>query len=271
MSINYRAVVIGCGKIGALWGLDPARTQPASWAGALQAHAKVDVVGLVDRDSQTLAKATEAYGVEGYSDARDAVEKLKPDVVIIATPPDSHEELLALMLELTVPFIVCEKPLTTTVESAERMVKAAVGHKVLVNHQRRFFPLYKAAQKRIADGELGEIVKATGHYSKGLLNNGSHLIDIVFYMVPQKKMPLEFVVHDDSEEIHDLILEGTKGTLKITHLGYRFEWPGGAEEDVRSMLEPSVSHIVECLDGTAMPLCTPEDGLKVIRALSVYQ
>lgn len=261
-------MVIGCGNIGALWGLDPARTQPASWAGAIRANSRMELVGLVDTNAEVLAKAAEAYGAQGFADAQEAVAALNPDVVVIATPPESHEALLSTMIACRVPFIVCEKPMTTTVESAQRMVEMTEGRQVLLNHQRRFFPLYKAARRRIAAGELGDITKVVGHYSKGLLNNGSHLVDMVFYLVPEKESLLELVVHDDSEEIHDLIVEGTKGTLVITNLGYRFEWPGGVEEDVRSMLEPSVAHIVECLDGTAMPLCTPGDGLKVVRAIS---
>jgi predicted dehydrogenase len=233
------------------------------------ANARTELVGLVEQNSELLEKVGTHYGVPPYTDLTEALRAQKPDICIIATPPSTHEQILKVALEHQVPAIVCEKPVSVDAAGAGRMIEMAQKAEaiVLLNHQRRFFPLYKEARMRIAAGELGKIVKATGHYSKGLLNNGSHLIDIVFYLLRERHTSLELIAHDDSEEIHDLTLEGSKGVLTITHYGYEFKWPGETKVDKRSMLEPTIAHIVECLDGTATPLCTLEDGLKTLRVI----
>jgi hypothetical protein len=48
-----------------------------------------------------------------------------------------------------------------------------------VNYMRRFEPGAASLKKRIESGEFGSIFKGVAWYSKGIMNNGSHFIDLL--------------------------------------------------------------------------------------------
>ncbi len=308
MDKKYRAVVIGCGKVGALWGMDAARVQPASHAAACLTNSQVILAGLVDSNDAAREKAGVFFKTPTWGDAEAALEECKPDIVVIATPPHTHEELLVLLLARNVPAVICEKPLSGSVTSARRMYEQGRTSKsiVIINHQRRFFPLYIAAQSRIARGGLGVISKARGDYSKGLFNNGSHMVDALCFLLGTECQwvrgrqgigqnidgtlgwggaVVELRSHENNTEIHNMLLTGSAGALKIDEYGYKFTWAkvtsAGREEldwehaqveyDKRSMLADVLTHAVECLDGAASPRSTLADGLKAVEILDALQ
>ncbi len=316
MTKVYKGVVIGCGKVGATFEMDSGLLKPASHAAALKANPRTELVGLVDPDDAQLKRATDYYGAKGYKDAREAIVDLKPDIVTVSTPPGTHEEYVLLCIELGVPLIVCEKPVADTLEAAERMIAAAKGSKsvVLVNHQRRFFSLYKEARERIAAGEFGRIQQVSAYYSNGFFNNGTHAIDAIRFLLGDdaawaigvenplnttapfgtnidalvgftKGAVLALQSFDNAHfSPHEIRIMGEKGALLIPHHGFVFEYVpvregvtfAGMKEldwdaaDVkterRSMLEGTIAHAVECLEGGA-PQSTLEDGYKTMQVL----
>ena len=63
---------------------------------------------------------------------------------------------------------------------AESMIDACDhnGVKLVVGHQRRFEAIYTEAQKLIADGIVGQPITVTRRVGSGLLNWGTHVIDL---------------------------------------------------------------------------------------------
>lgn len=255
MAHRYRGVVVGCGKVGATFEMDSGLVKPASHAAALQANAATELVALVDLDATALKRAGDYYQVPTYADVRQCLKELAPDIVIIATPPKTHEEYLTLALERNTPVIVCEKPVSDNLESARRMVNSAKGARsiVVVNHQRRFFPLFKKVRDRIASGELGRIQQVSAYYSNGLYNNGTHTVDALYFLLDdtaawavgvenslnktapfgtnidgmlgfQRGTVVTLQSLDNSAYgAHDFVLYGTKGALTIRQYGFRLE------------------------------------------------
>jgi rRNA maturation RNase YbeY len=91
---------------------------------------------------------------------RTSLEELvvaqRPEVVIVATPPDSHAELCLAALEHGC-HVVCEKPFVETLAEADRVLAAAdaAGLRVAVNHEFREKPIFKALKEGIDSGDLG--------------------------------------------------------------------------------------------------------------------
>lgn len=317
MHKKYTAVVLGCGKVGATFEMDSGLIKPASHAAAFVANPRTELIALVDADSAALKRAGDYYKVETYTDARACLEKLKPDIVVIATPPATHEALLKLALELKVPVIICEKPVSDDLESAQRMVISAKDSSsiVIVNYQRRFLPLFREARDNIRSGALGRIQQVTAYYSNGLLNNGGHTVDALNFLLDDTAVWAIGVenklnttapfgtnidgligfsngavvalqsLDNDSYGAHDFQILGTQGALIIRQYGCRFDWLtprdgvtftgvkeldwGQATTTVerRSMLEATIAHAVERLDGTAQPESTLEDGYRTMQVL----
>ena len=78
-----------------------------------------------------------------------------------------------------------EKPIATSLEEARAMVDccAQKGLPVLVNYSRRFVKEFQALHDRIKRGEFGAYVTGSGYYGKGIVHNGSHMIDLVRFLV----------------------------------------------------------------------------------------
>ncbi|MEK7602531.1 MAG: Gfo/Idh/MocA family oxidoreductase [Patescibacteria group bacterium] len=286
---TYRGVVIGCGKVGATFEMDTGLVRPASHAAALVAHPQTELVALVDPMPEALERAGGYYKVPTYTDAETCFTAMKPDIVIIATPPPTHEAMLALAFAHNIPAVICEKPVADTRVEAERMIDATAKAStlVIVNHQRRFFPLFIDAKERIAKGELGRVQQITAYYTNGLTNNGTHTLDAIAYLIAdhatwvvgvrnEKNTTAPFSTNidglvgyaggavaaiqsldNDSYGVHDFRIYGTEGVLTIGQYGYAFSRTPVAEGiTFAGVKEPDWEHSVNELDKRSMLLGT---------------
>ncbi|NLU79198.1 Gfo/Idh/MocA family oxidoreductase [Micromonospora sp. HNM0581] len=82
----------------------------------------------------------------------------QPDVeaVYVATPTDSHPDLVAAVAKAGLP-VLCEKPLAATVTDARRLVAAAGGTLAGTAFDQRFHPAHRLVAERVAGGDLGTV------------------------------------------------------------------------------------------------------------------
>ena len=105
-------------------------------------------------------KAAEVAGRVGarvVGDPKEAISDPEVDAVLIASPGAAHEAQVNACLEAGVP-VLCEKPLTTDIASAYRIVQreASLGRSLVqFGFMRRFDAEYVALKKLITDGGLG--------------------------------------------------------------------------------------------------------------------
>lgn len=106
------------------------------------------------------AKAEEVAARIGARVVADPIEAIKDpevDAVLLATPGNTHAEQVNACLDAGKP-VLCEKPLTTDVDSAYAIVakEAALGKQLIqVGFMRRFDVEYAALRELIVDGGLG--------------------------------------------------------------------------------------------------------------------
>jgi myo-inositol 2-dehydrogenase/D-chiro-inositol 1-dehydrogenase len=97
-------------------------------------------------------------GCRAIGDPLDAIADPDVDAVVLATPGPTHEKQLLACLDHGKP-VLCEKPLTTDVESALAVVKreAELGKRLIqVGFMRRFDDEYMALKAMLDEGELGQ-------------------------------------------------------------------------------------------------------------------
>ncbi|AFM15135.1 putative dehydrogenase [Mycolicibacterium chubuense NBB4] len=101
-----------------------------------------------------------AAGIDGcraVSDPLDAIADAGVDAVVLATPGPTHEKQLLACLEHRKP-VLCEKPLTTDVDTSLEVVRreAELGIRLIqVGFMRRFDDEYAGLKALIDSGELG--------------------------------------------------------------------------------------------------------------------
>ncbi len=97
-------------------------------------------------------------GARVANDPFDAIAADDVDAVLLATPGPTHEKQLLACLEHRMP-VLCEKPLTTEVETSLEVVRRESELEkplIQVGFMRRFDPEYERLKASIDGGELGQ-------------------------------------------------------------------------------------------------------------------
>ena len=90
------------------------------------------------------------------------------DVVVVATPNDSHFEIARAFLESGIS-VVCEKPLTRDSATAAELVRLAAdnGAILAVPHCYSAYAMVRHAARMVRDGQLGAITFADVEHASG--------------------------------------------------------------------------------------------------------
>lgn len=185
---SLSVLIVGCGNIAGRF--DEGRSPgdlPYTHAGAYISDGRFNITACIDPDNSRRADFMEAWGVPaGF---RSIDEALCPDsqfdVISICSPTTYHEHDLEIALHLNPKLIFCEKPVTTSLAETERLVaKCGNAHILLaVNYTRRWDPNILKLRTDMLAGKWGQLRSVTGLYNKGILNNGSHMLDLLHLLV----------------------------------------------------------------------------------------
>ncbi len=116
------------------------------------------LAAVVDPDAAA-EQAARAHGARYCRGVDELLSGAPIDGAIVASPTGLHEEVGLRCIDAGVPALI-EKPIGATVESAERLNRAAeqAGVALLVGHHRRYNPAAAAAKRLLDDGVLGRLV-----------------------------------------------------------------------------------------------------------------
>lgn len=119
----------------------------------------VELAAICDLSAATAQAAVERYGIPAcFTDHRAMLEKVRPDVVHITTPPTSHFGLAMDALAAGAHVIV-EKPATSTFEELEALIRRAeeAGRHLVEDYNYLFNDAPLEILRRIESGELGAV------------------------------------------------------------------------------------------------------------------
>ena len=194
----YRAVVIGAGDIGS--GADgPDSSEFLTHAHGIAENPSLELRALVDTDGERAEAEAGRWNTNAYTDIEQMFAIEKPDIVVIATPDDTHTQMLEHVLTKDIKLVVLEKPVATNDAEAERLSKLQPGIPVVVNFRRRFDPIVIGLADALRRGEHGHILSAHGTYVRGILHNGSHMLDLARLLFGE----IRSAAPDSSSVIHD--------------------------------------------------------------------
>lgn len=193
---KYNVIIIGAGNIGAFFDT-PGSERVLTHAHAFKAHEGFNLVGFIDLNKVKALQAAELWECKAFENTDEAFTNQKIDVVCIAVPDESHYSVLKEISNFPILVVFAEKPLTKTVNEAKEIIQIYQDKNidVVVNYSRRFVPEFEKIKKNIERGIYGEYVTGTGYYGKGIIHNGSHLIDLLRYFIGEIKtiMPISSI------------------------------------------------------------------------------
>ena len=147
-------------------------------------HIKRGLIAAVSaRQRDKLEDFADKYDVDKrYTDYREMLEKEKPDLVQVSTPPDSRLEILLAAEEAGVPAMIIEKPLAIHGEDYLAIREFAAGKpriKVAINHQLQFHPRRQHLQRLVLDGAIGELRFIEASSGMNLAYQGTHSLQAI--------------------------------------------------------------------------------------------
>jgi UDP-N-acetyl-2-amino-2-deoxyglucuronate dehydrogenase len=215
--------IIGCGKI--------ARSHALGY----KSIPRVNIVAGSDINPESGRSFSEEFNVKHmYRDYRDMLQKENLDLVSVCTWPRSHCEITVFAAENGVKGILCEKPLAVNLEEADRMISICNknGVTLATAHHHRFDPQSVMAKDLLDKGEIGQPLLFWGHCRWDLMNNGSHVIDLIDFFnndesvewvigqIDRRKKRFGFANHPDMP-VEDMALgyakykNGLKATIEV--------------------------------------------------------
>jgi predicted dehydrogenase len=172
-------VVVGLGRIGAGY-RERTSSPPRTHVSAILATPGLDLRAVVDPDCRARAAAVERFPRLASARQASTLAELPAgvaEIITLATPSGEREKAVNDAMVLKPRLLFAEKPLADSLAAAQRIVERlhAAELPLRVNFHRRFDPGHDR-MRRIFEGRPRAIQV---RYTKGLLNYGSHIIDLL--------------------------------------------------------------------------------------------
>jgi UDP-N-acetyl-2-amino-2-deoxyglucuronate dehydrogenase len=126
---------------------------------------RAKLLAIADIDEARLQKAADQYSIPfAAGDYCSLLDRNDIDVITVCTPPVLHERVVVDALEAG-KFVICEKPLAHTLESADRIIAVAKKNqgKLSTVYQFRYLPEIQRALWLRDHGHLGSLLYGRFH------------------------------------------------------------------------------------------------------------
>jgi predicted dehydrogenase len=245
----FSSVVIGLGAIGQGYDYDHEGSDLIlTHAAGLFHHPGYDLIAGVDPNPMQRDRFEKKYCRPCYKNLDTLFSDHRPEVISLAVPTHLHFPIFKEVMAYSPCAVLCEKPIATNTSEAREMVALAESKScaLLVNYLRRFDPGAMEMNKILKDEVIGSLYKINAWYSKGLVNNGSHYLDLLLFLlgeVAQVKImdrgrlwaesdpepdlliqigeiPVYFLaLREECYSFGEIIFWGTKGMVRYTERG----------------------------------------------------
>lgn len=146
---GFKVIIIGIGGIG------------EAWVSVIKNFKGWHISGLVGHRKTRVRKIAQKHGIpldNIFIDYRTAIRKLDAEAVLIATPTETHKELILESLHAGL-HVLCEKPLATTMIEAKELLKESkkFNLKLMINQNYRWWWFIQSIKKYLDKGMIGKI------------------------------------------------------------------------------------------------------------------
>ena len=180
---KFSAAIIGCGNIGYFQGHKKNRKGALNHFKAIKNSKDFELKAITEIDKKKRKMIKEKYSMPTFSNYQEMLTDYPVDLIVVATPDETHDTLLLEILHYHPKVVFSEKPLATNLEAVNKIIhsydKANVG--LQVNYSRRFIKNFWDIKTMIDSSSLGVIQSIVIYYNRGLVHNGTHFIDLVLW------------------------------------------------------------------------------------------
>lgn len=185
-----KAVVVGCGRIGALTrkrtgDREPISHFPTNHCDAIRATSGIKLIAICDTNFESAKKAGKLHKVKNiYTDFRKMIIEQSPDIVSIATRMDGRTEIISFAANNGVGGIHIEKPLSNNLIDANKTIQSIIKNNVAISYGtiRRYMAIYKQAKQILKSKNLGKLQQVIVNFGKSqLMWTHPHSVDLIVF------------------------------------------------------------------------------------------
>lgn len=202
--MKIKTLIIGAGNISAFYD-SPHHNEVLTHAHAIINNNKFELIGFVDIDIEKAQTAAKIWGGEAFNSIDEVSVKI--DCVCIAVPDKYHFQVTQMVIEYAPKIIIIEKPIAIDATEGKALMDLIDGKPIHieVNYSRRFITGFSQMKAELP--MFGKLLGGTVLYGKGLLHNGSHMVNLLLYFLGQISMKTilgvveDYHIEDCSKEI----------------------------------------------------------------------
>lgn len=181
----YSLTIVGGGEISCGYDNPKSKSILTHINGAIK-HPGIQLNSIVEinRDKHDYIKDKWGKRIKIFSDLNESLSNFKSDIFVIATPTNTHLRVIKNILFNYCPkLILCEKPIVSKIKEYEELYKLLESYntKIMTNFPRRFDISLNILKKEILNSK--KKYHFYGTFNKGLIHNGSHMIDLISMLV----------------------------------------------------------------------------------------
>ena len=169
--MTYKCAFLGCGP------------RSNGHAEAYKYISRGTKIACCDMNKERLNEYADRHGIKGrYAELDEMLEKEKPDVVHLVTPPTLRVELMTKLSDAGVRGVIVEKPICIGADDykALRNLEQNTKTRFVVNHQLRHHALVLEFLKDIEDGKIGQVRFLDASAVLPMSGQGVHVLDLMF-------------------------------------------------------------------------------------------
>jgi UDP-N-acetyl-2-amino-2-deoxyglucuronate dehydrogenase len=178
--MKLRVAIAGCHRM-----LQP-QLAGHNFASAFAAVPETEIVAVYDSGPETRADFVRCWGeMPAYDDYARMLREVQPDLLCIATRQTLHAEQIEQAAAAGVRGILCDKPLATSLEEADRIVSACreKGVALAFALDRRWHDSYRHLRQLIGEGIVGKVTSVLAFGCPNLINHGCHWYDTALMLL----------------------------------------------------------------------------------------
>jgi predicted dehydrogenase len=173
-----------------------------AYEAAFRGYSRAEIRAVCDVNLEAAQMYAARIGCEAYPCIDDMLGDTHVDAAVVCTPPATHEALSIELLNRGVN-VLCEKPLSTSVASATRMLECAKANNLLLTMASKFRYVsdIRMAKALVDVRAIGELVFVENAFTSRiemanrwnsdpsmsgggvLIDNGTHAVDILRYFL----------------------------------------------------------------------------------------
>lgn len=213
--MTYSVGIVGLGNIGMMYDQDiESKDLFLSHAKSFYHHPAFEVQFLADVDEKQRQHAAVKFPtIKTVSQLSEIA--ILPDVLVLSANQSVNIQLLEKYIdEPAVKLIVVEKPLWNDSMDKSFWEKPGRSEKVFVNYIRKYLPFFEELKINIGTQQYGKCLSTNVLYSKGLRNNGSHIIDLFFSLFSASEIQCVSVFNEVQDHLPEDSSISFTGTIK---------------------------------------------------------